>query len=297
MAKNAPPRLSVLITSYDSPDLLRLCLASLSSQTEVDEIVVADCSPVSPADWLALEFPGVRLVRSAPRRVPELRWASLPSVSGEIVGALEARCPPSPDWARLMVAEHLAHPEAPAAGGPVASGPARTAFALGLYLCEYGEFAPPLPPGPAEALSGANLCYKREALEENRDLLDAGAWETVLHERWRRQGRELRLCGASVAFHNTMAPGAALRQRFHYGRDYAAERIRYGAASFPAVYGLLAPLLPLVLTFRMAWRALTRGSWASFLRASLWIFALNTAWSAGEAAGYLWGPDPEPRIF
>ena len=298
MDEPAPASLSVLVTSYDSPAVLRLCLRSLASQRKVAQIVVADCSPQDPADELAEEFPEVRFLHWArKKRVPDLRWAALEHVGGAIVGALEARCTPAADWARTILAEHAAFPEAPAVGGTVALGSGATAFEMGLYLCEYGAFAPPLAPGPAKALSGANLSYKRSALEENRDLLEAGAWETFLHERWLAQGRPLWLCDARVEFRNTMKPGAALRQRYHYGRGYAAERVRYQAGSKRYLYAALSPALPLLLTVRMARRAFSKDLAGWFLRASGWVLALNVAWSAGEAAGYLLGADPEPRIF
>ena len=35
----------------------------------------------------------------------------------------------------------------------------------------------------------------------------------------------------------------------------------------------------------------------AFVRALGWVALLNAAWSAGEAVGYLFGPDPRPRIF
>jgi hypothetical protein len=290
--------LSVLITSYDSPGVLRQSLASLVAQPEVDEIVVADCSPVNPETEFAADFPGVRFVRSPGRkRVPELRWGALAEVQGEIVGALESRCVPAPDWGRRMLREHAAHPETPVVGGPVAPGPSRAAFDLGLYFCEYGAFAPPVREGPAAALSGANLCYKRAALEQNRDLLDTGAWETFLHERWLAQGRQPRLCGATITFHNTMTPGVALRQRYHYGRGYAAERAIYQAGARRLLYVAASPLLPLLLSVRLARQALSKGMGCAFARALGWVLALNLAWSAGEAVGYLLGADPEPRIF
>jgi hypothetical protein len=196
-----------------------------------------------------------------------------------------------------MVDEHAKHPQAAVIGGPVASAPDSGAFEHGLYFCEYGAFAPPVRNGPAPALTGANLCYKREALDEGRDLIGRGAWETFLHERWRRQEREMRLCEASVTFHNTMTRGAALRQRFHYGRGYAADRALHELGGGRFLYALLSPLLPLVLTARSARQAFAKGRGGAFARALGWVVVLQTAWSLGEAVGYFAGSDPKPRIF
>ncbi len=290
--------LAVIITSYDSLGVLRRGLASLVAQPEVAEIVVSDCSPQNPADLLAAEFPSVRFLHfEGKRAVPVLRWAALGKTSAPLVGALESRCVAAPDWARRIAAAHEASPQAPAIGGPVAPGAASNAFELGLYFCEYGAFSPPLAEGPSPALSGANLSYKRRDLEAERDYLDSGRWETFLHERWLAEGRELHLCGASIEFHNTMSPGTALRQRFYYGRGYAAERLEGAPVSRRALYAVFCAFLPVMLTARMARAAVAKGMGGLFVRALAWTALLNAAWSAGELLGYTLGSDPEPRIF
>ncbi len=298
MADRAAPHLSVVITSYDSPLVLRACLESLIAQPEVAEVVVSDCSPEDPARDLAADFPAVRFLHSASRkRVPELRWQALQHVTGDLVGALEARVVPRPDWARSMASAHARHARSPVAGGPVSIAPTASAFELGLYLCEYGAFAPPVRQGPAEALSGANLCYKRAALEAEPELLEAGAWETFLHQRWRAQGLELAVCDAEVVFHNTMSPSVALRQRFHYGRGYAAERVEREVGRLRWIYAALSPALPLLLSWRAARQAFAKRLASGLPGAAGWLLLLNVSWSAGEAVGYLLGADREPRIF
>ena len=291
-------RLAVIVPSYDSPAVLRRTLAALLEQPEVAEVVVSDCSPQAPPAVGAEDRDRLQILRfSEPRPVPALRWAALPLTSAPLIGALEARCVPAPDWARRIIAAHQANPGCPAIGGPVAPGAAASAFELGLYLCEYAAFAPPAAEGPARALSGANLCYKRRDLEEERDYLDSGRWETVLHERWLAQGRELRLCGAKVDFHNTMTPATALAQRYYYGRGYAAERLEAQPRRRAWLLAAGCPGLPLLLTLRTARAAARRGLGGRFARALAWVIALHAAWSAGELAGYLRGRDQRPRIF
>ena len=48
---------------------------------------------------------------------------------------------------------------------------------------------------------------------------------------------------------------------------------------------------------RMARQASSKGLGGAFARCLPWVLALNAAWSAGEAAGYVFGADPRPRIF
>lgn len=285
-------RLSVIVTSYNSPAILAECLASLARQSEAAEIVVADCSPQDPAGNLQARFPKVRFLHcSGRRRVPELRWAALAHTTGGVVAAVEARCVPSPQWCRELLRAHEERPEAPAVGGPVLLAAGAGAMSTGLYFNEYGLFAPPLEAGWRSDLSGANLSYKRAALEAEADLLRAGAWETLLHARWRERGLRLWLADtATVTFHNSMPLATILRQRFHYGRGYAGTRFTALAPRF--AYALGSPLvLPFLLTARTA---CLRWDW---IRSLPWQFLFALAWSIGETAGYLFGPPQHHDIF
>lgn len=287
-------RLSVIVTSYNSPTTLAECLASLARQSEAAEIVVADCSAQNPAAALQARFPAVRFLHFSERRkVPELRWAAFEHTTGGIVAAVEARCVPSPQWCRALLRAHEAQPDAPAAGGPVLLAAEANAISTGLYFNEYGLFAPPIEQGWRNELSGANLSYKRAALEAEPDLLRAGAWETLLHARWRERGLRLWLASdAAVTFHNSMPLGTILRQRFHYGRGYAGARFAAAARASRLAYALGSPfLLPFLLTARTA-----RLRW-NWVRSLPWQLVFGLAWSAGETAGYLFGPPQRHDIF
>jgi hypothetical protein len=290
--------LSVIVTSYRSPDLLRRCLASLTDQIAIGEIVVADCSPDNPEAWVREAFPRVRVLHAPERRtVPELRWGAVPHTTGAIVAAIEARCVAAPDWGAALNAAHERHPRAPAVGGPVRLKPHPSIFDWGLYFAEFGHFAPPLEEGGAPQLSGANLSYKRDALESCADLLRAGAWEAALHERWRREGRELYVSRATVEFQNGMRRRDAIRMRFHYGRSYAAGRFAPDALERRVIYGLGAVALPALLTWRAARSARRAGLIAAFWRSSPWVLLLNGSWAAGECAGYLAGRSSRAEIY
>jgi hypothetical protein len=287
--------LSVIVTSCDTPDLLERCLAALDPQDAAREIVVADCSASDPTDAIRRRFPRVRVLRFDRLSVPGLRWQAVGRTSGDLIAAVEARCTPSGDWCRQLVDAHGARPDAPAIGGPVGLRRDATSFDWALYLTEYSAFAPPVGQGPSAQLSSANLSYKRAALEEAHDLLESGVWESAVHERWRREGRQLWLSPALVSFQGGMAPAAALRMRFHDGRAYAAERFA-GASSHRVIYAIGAPLLPIVTTMRVARAAVEKGLARRFWRALVWIAALNLAWSAGELAGYIAGRPRTPHI-
>ena len=289
--------LSVIVTSYRSRRILDACLASLCRQPEAREIVVADCSPEDPSEDLRARFPNVRVMHVPGKvTVPALRWGAVPITHGEIVAAIEARSVPSDTWCAELLDAHERWADAPAIGGPVGLKPEASAFDWGLYFCEFAPFAPPLATGAAAQISGANLSYKRTALDASRDLMDEGQWEAALHERWRAGGQALRISSAAVVFHNGMSRGDAFRMRFHYGRSYAADR--FGDRRTTAwTYAVVCVALPALLTWRAAGHAIGKGLARPFLVALPWTLALNLAWAAGEMAGYLLGRAPEAHIY
>jgi len=288
--------LSVIITSYRSRQILDACLTSLSAQPGASEIVVADCSPDDPSDVLHARFPRVRVIH-APRKmtVPALRWSVLPFTSGEIVAAVEGRSVPASDWCAELLRTHALNPDAPAVGGPVVLKPGASRFDWGLYFSEFAPFAPSIAALALPQLSGANLSYKRAALEAARDLLDEGQWETALHARWHGQDRAVAMSSGAVVFHNGMSVRDAFRMRFHYGRSYAANR--FGGSSLRWLYAAGASLLPLVLTWRGGRAAGRAGLMGPFVAAFPWVAAFNAAWAAGEMAGYLFGRSTRPHIY
>lgn len=303
--------LSVVITSYNSPATLRRCLTSITQQPEADEVIVADCSPRDPALDLAAEFPRVRFLHfSGKRTVPELRWAAVRAARGEVIAVTEARCVPLPGWCRELAAAHAQAPDAPVVGGPVDLRLPAGRPDAGLYFCEYGRFAPPAEEGDVTELSLANLAYKRRDLDAEQDLLAESVWDCAIHRRWLEHGRRLRMCTATIVFENSMDVPAMFRQRFHYGRGYAAERTRDASLAIRLLYAAATPLLPVVLTWRIV-RAIRRTASTPppgnrgagrrlpgmLARAFHWVVVFNTAWAAGELAGYLGGKPAEPQIF
>jgi hypothetical protein len=128
-------------------------------------------------------------------------------------------------------------------------------------------------------------------------LLEAGTWETLLHQRWMGQGHVLRMSSALVLFENTMDPSTAFQQRFHYGRGYAADRVSGSSWPRRLVYASFCPVLPALMTWRLAQVVRRKARMKNFRQALPWIVLLSCAWSLGEAVGYLMGKSPEQKIF
>ncbi len=277
--------LAVIVTAYRSAETLRACVERLREDPEVTQILVADCSETAPS----LPVPVRRF--ATPTAMPVMRWALLDQVREPVVACLEGRCVPDRGWGAAILQSHAEHPDAAGIGGAVDVEEAAGWLDRVVWFCEYAAFAPPLADAPARDISGAHLSYKTAALRAERDLLEAGAWETLLHLRWRAKGVELRTTGARVGFRNGMRGWDFLRQRFQYGRGYAAARCR---TAHRLALGLMTPALPFVLTYRTARAA---GRSGGFLVCLPGIFFFHTIWSAGELLGYWFGDSKDQHIY
>lgn len=266
--------LSVIVTAYRSAETLLACVEQLRRDPDVTQILVADCSEIPPK----LPVPVRRF--PVPTAVPVMRWAMLPDVCEPVLACLEGRCVPEPGWGAALLAAHARHPEAPAIGGAVDLAAGSGWLDAVVWFCEYAAYAPPLADAPAADISGAHLSYKTAALRAESELLQTGAWETLLHLRW----SGIRTVSASVGFLNSMTAGAFARQRFHYGRGYAAARKGPRWA-----FALASPALPFLLTLRTAAAASRAARLGGFLRCLPGIIFFHTLWSAGELLGYCFG--------
>ena len=280
--------LSVIVTAYRSAETLRACVEQLLRDPDVRQILVADCSGEPPILPVAVRrFP-------SPTTVPVMRWAMLADVTEPVAACLEGRCVPETGWGAAILAAHEEWPEAPGIGGAVDVDGASGWLDTVVWFCEYAAYAPPLAEAPAAEISGAHLSYKTAALRAEADLLTAGAWETLVHLRWRGKGLALRTVSTVVAFRNGMTAGEFMRQRLHYGRGYAAARC---GDSRRWVLGLLTTALPFVLTLRTAAAARRAGRMPSFFLCLPGIFYFHAMWSAGELLGYWFGDSGDKHNY
>jgi hypothetical protein len=137
-----------------------------------------------------------------------------------------------------------------------------------------------------------NIGYKKRALETTAHLWTTQYHETTVHWALRRRGETLFVTPDLVVeqHRNGLKLGALLVERFAWGRLFACTRARETSALPRVLFGVLAPLLPVLLLARhLALQARKRVRPGAFLRAAPLMALLLIAWSLGEAAGYITG--------
>ena len=219
----------------------------------------------------------------------ELRARGLAGARGTVVALIEDHGVVAPDWSTRLLEAH-AGPFA-ALGGAIENGVDRP-LNWAVYFCDFLRYQTPLPEGEAVNVSDANVAYKRTALESIRPI-----WQEIFHEHsvtaaLRSRGEKLSLAPAAVLYQHRqgLRVSSALRERFVWGRSYAATRGKLARVSQRVVWAVFAPALPVLMMLRMtlmAWNK--RRTMAAFLKAFPLTCALVVSWSCGEWVGYLTG--------
>ena len=210
---------------------------------------------------------------------------------GEVVALVEDHAYPAPGWAEALINRHR---ESWAAVGPVMSnGNPRSVTSWANLLVEYAPWMEPTEGGEQEHLPGHNSSYKREALVQYGDRLEAMIEaESVLHWDLRAKGHKLYLEPKARVFHqNFSAPVPSLALRFNGGRLFASARAREWPAWRRALFAAASPLIPLVRCARIAREMYSRGPTRRMLPRLLPALVVSLLFDgAGEAAGYASGP-------
>lgn len=218
-----------------------------------------------------------------------LRALGLRRARGKLIAMLEDHGPPAPGWCEAVLDVHK-QPFA-AVGGAVENGVDRL-LNWAVYYCDFGRYQNPVPGGPTEFLSDSNVAYKREALASVKDLWFDSFHETFVNWELAKRGEALRLDPRLVVHQTrkTLRLIPALRERYVWGRSFAATRASESTLIRRVVRAALSFLLPAVLTWRVVSRGLRRGRHLDrLLLATPLILLLETVWSFGEIIGYITG--------
>jgi len=278
------------------------CLEALGGQVGAPslEVIVPYPSGLAGMDEMRQRFPDVVFLacdglktytgRGGTREHhDELRARGLAAARGEILGLLEDHARPDRKWAASMAAAH----RRPYAGvGGAMDNDVNRALNWAVFFCDFGRYQNPLPEGETVIASDANVTYKRAELESIRAVWQEAFHEAEVNGALMAIGQKLALCPQAVVFqHRTgLRLGAAVKERFVWGRSYAAGRGKSLGAKKRLFYGLLSPVLPGLLLFRMARNVIRRRrGLLAFARALPLTALLTVSWSCGESWGYLAG--------
>ncbi|HMD97925.1 MAG TPA: hypothetical protein VKM93_11440 [Terriglobia bacterium] len=304
------PVISVVVAivsdTTDRPDTTHLepCLAALvlhQPGAPSTEIIVPYHPAVAGIARVSQQYPDVRFLEVADLRTAaglgggsrehhdELRARGLAVARGDIVALIEDVGIPAPDWIARVLEAHR-QPFA-GVGGAIENGIDRP-LNWAVYFCDFLRYQNPLPEGESAIASDANVSYKRTALESIRPVWEEFFHESSVNNALRSRGEKLALAPGVVLYQHRqgLRLGGALKERYVWGRSYAATRARLAGTPKRAFWAVFTPALPALMLARMTlmvWKKRrTRGA---FLKALPLVAALVTSWSGGELVGYVTG--------
>jgi hypothetical protein len=276
-------------------------LEALAHQTSAPplEVIVPYLPPLEGIEELMRRYPRMTFFpvdtlkgfvrRGASREHHDrLRVYGLELARGEIVGMLEDNERPDRNWCARIVEAHQKYPLYAGVGGAVENSVDRP-LNWAVYFCDFGKYQNPVPQGKSEFMSDVNASYKRTALESIRPLWVESFHETTVNQALIARGEKLVLSPDVIVFQSrsNLRFRNALRERFIWGRSFAATRCRVITRAKRMVLAALTPLLPAVLLWRMSMNVLrTMRNIGHFAGALPIIVLLTTSWAWGEFVGY-----------
>lgn len=279
------PWLSVIVAVGGAIDALAP-LAAQARDGRVEVIVVTD-----DAGAHLRPDPPLKILRLPGRAtLPRLLGAGLAEAQGEIIGVLDAGCPPDPSWVTVAIEAHIG--SHPVVGGAVEPEGLRTCADWAGYFLDYGRFMLPLAPGAAPLVPGINITMKRWALDRDRRYVAPEFWKAYWCRALQAGGHTLHLAPSLLVRYRRRLPlGALLAQRFHHGRCFAGMRLEQISLGRRLVYLAGSPALPLLLLARLLRALLPKRRRFGALARALPVIVLGTVgWALGELFGYLAGP-------
>lgn len=298
------PLLSIVVTIVDGGEQLRAFLRAVRASVNpppLDIVVPYDAS-IAETGAMAADFPEARFIdmgliptgrpiatEAGKHELYDRRRATgLAAAKGDIIGILEDRGRPRPDWARKIVEAH-AKTGKNVVGGAVDCMEPVSLLNWAFYVSDFGRYGRPFETGPVEWVTDVNVSYSRKALEMTRHLWKERYNEPVVNWFLLEQGEELILSNEIVVEH--IRPPATLRmllpERFHWGRLFGWIRANHFTPGQRLFYTLMGPIIPPRLWVRHLMTQFRKGKGGRYLLALPYVMILTSAWTAGEVWGYI----------
>ena len=284
---------SVIIASYGAFGTLARTLTSLAKQRPdtAFEVIVVDSSEDDRIQEIVGRFPGMRLISLSGRRYPgEARNVGVREARGDLLVFTDADCSVPNDWIVNIRALHQEGHRI--VGGTVENGNPERFFGWVYYFCKFHLWT-----------SGESIRFVSEipttCLSLDREIFDRygpfaeGCYSSDSVFQWRsskEEGDALLSPAIGVQHLNYWRVSKVLAKLYQHGRDFATNRA--SESQWPQLRALIyasgASVLPVVLFGKIARNILRqRRHSLRFLLMTPFVLLGLTAWSLGEAVGYL----------
>lgn len=228
------PSFSVLICTYNRPDMLKMALAALIENTheKPDQVVVVNGGDArsDPLVQAYMHHPTieVKLVKTENINLATSRNIGLAHCTGDIVAMTDDDAEVFPDWVTQMKRVHADHPEAGAVGGQVIGADSSSSFLS--RLADTVTFPSTDEPKIVRTLPGVNISYKKLVLEKigMQDINLFRGEDVDFNWRVKRSGFEVYYDPTiKVRHHHRPSLLGFWQQHYMYGRAYYLVRKKW----------------------------------------------------------------------
>lgn len=281
--------ISIIIPSYNAKRTIAACLTAIFGQRtrHTYEVILVDSSNDVTPDYVAENFPEVRIIRLARKTYPGIgRNLGVQHARGKYVVFTDSDCLPKPDWIDQIIAT-FERVKCEAVGGSLINGYPWSPIAWTSHLIEFNEWTETSAEGFVLNVPSANLAYRREAFSEYDEWFPdyLGSEDSVLNARMRAKGVKIYFNPAIQIVHLNRGTFEKLFRHSHMLGRWSAEARKQGILPGGALakYRVLAFLLPFARLFRGFIRLLRKDipKLLIFVGISPLYLAAAFAWSVG----------------
>ncbi len=225
-------KISILLCTYNRPQLLNLCLDSIISKSmyQPDELLIVNggsSETTAVIEYWKKRFGNIKHIKTKNVNLATSRNIALPHCTGDIIALTDDDVIVDSDWIEKIKRLHLENPKAGAIGGRI-KGANSDSFLD--RVADIAIFSCPEEAGYTRTVAGANASYKREVIEKTGKYDESLFRGEDVDYNWRiqKEGYKVYYDPELLVYHRHRTTWRGLfDQVYMYGRAYYLVRSKW----------------------------------------------------------------------
>ncbi len=295
MTENFEPALSIVLIVCDPDESSDAVLAALGRQctNSTVEVILVDGRPAAMRPPISTDALQVRYVQLQGANMPHLKAYGAELAKGRSVAFLEPKGIPDAGWLEAALSASDRNDNV-AVGGAVLFAGQNSVIDCAAFLFEYGGFSPEtLRSSHAFELPGNNMIFPRRMFLDlcGSILQNHGLNKPFCQQRFFEGGGRLKMnAELTIRLSTSYDVKKFLVRRFHYARCFGGMRYKQATTKRQIMFRVGSPVVPIILLARHLFGQKKKEEPRRTISVIAMLTIICIAWSAGEVAGYWFGP-------